>query len=399
MQRNTTMPRYQVLPALSEEEYAALKADIKERGVLVPVELDGDGNILDGHHRVQIAEELGKDYPTVIRLGMTEEEKRSHIRRLNLARRHLSRKQKRELIKGQLKDTPEYSNNRIAQMLGVTVDTVISIRRDMESKGELSKFESLIGADGKEYPGEYQPRRPVSLFCHNGQAVARAQEIIEAADTGDEVAQEMVKQLDSGRKTIHAGHREIRRAERRASVKARAQAVPEGVFNVIVADPPWQYDNTIAKWGAAELHYPTMPLADICDLLEDIGLQVADDAVLFLWTTNPLLKSAFEVVKAWDFTYKTNLVWVKTDLQRPGSGWYVRGRHELCLICTRGAFTPLDEHISPPIGSVVAAPVREHSRKPEELYEIIERLYPGCSYIELFAGGEREGWQTWGTQH
>ncbi len=191
--------------------------------------------------------------------------------------------------------------------------------------------------------------------------------------------------------------KEARRSIRRERVREKASALPQGLYNVVLADPPWEYDNT-GVHGAAEAHYPTMSLQDICDLPETIGLQVADDAVLFLWATNPLLEDAFQVVEAWGFSYKTNLVWVKTDLKKPGAGWYVRGRHELCLICTRGSFTPLDERVSPPIGSVVEAPVRDHSRKPDELYQVIERLYPGCAYVELFARQEREGWTGWGTE-
>jgi N6-adenosine-specific RNA methylase IME4 len=172
------------------------------------------------------------------------------------------------------------------------------------------------------------------------------------------------------------------RAMRREEAKEAAQNLPEGIFNVILADPPWEYDNRIEKWGPAELHYPTMSVEDICGLIEIF--EVADNAALFLWATNPFLLSAFYVIDAWGFDYKTNIVWIKTGLKRPGSGWYVRGRHELCLICT-------------PIGSVITGPVGDHSEKPDELYEIIERLYPGCSYLELFARENREGWTSWGS--
>lgn len=170
------------------------------------------------------------------------------------------------------------------------------------------------------------------------------------------------------------------------------------VYNVIYADPPWQYDNAIRSWGPATLHYQTMPLDEICSLPKDIELSIADDSVLFLWVTNPFLRDAFSVIDAWGFEYKTHMVWVKTNLVKPGSGFYVRGRHELLFICTRGSFTPPDKHISPPIGSVIEAPLQEHSRKPPAVYSIIERLYPGCNYIELFARSERDEWDTWGDE-
>src|SRR5690606_21604024 len=90
---------YQLLPSLSPDEYEALKADIAARGVQVPVEYDEHGKILDGHHRVRACLELGiKDWPSIIRGGMAEEEKIEHVLVLNLHRRHLTREQRRELV-------------------------------------------------------------------------------------------------------------------------------------------------------------------------------------------------------------------------------------------------------------------------------------------------------------
>jgi len=166
------------------------------------------------------------------------------------------------------------------------------------------------------------------------------------------------------------------------------------VFNAVLADPPWEYSVQNVN-GAANNHYDTMPLEDICALPEQLGIKFADNAVLFLWVTNPFLVKALEVVRAWGFEYKTNIVWVKTDLKRPGAGHYIRGRHELLYICTRGTMTPLVD-VSPPIGSVIQAPLQEHSRKPDEVYSIIERLYPGCNYVEFFARRPRDGWKQYG---
>lgn len=202
------------------------------------------------------------------------------------------------------------------------------------------------------------------------------------------------------RQELHIVERQSRQLAteaRREEKRQQAQNLPAQVFNVIYADPAWQYNNTGLN-GAAEHHYGTMPVEDIYNLPRNINLCVADDAVLFLWATNPLLLEALECVRRWGFAYKTNLVWVKTELDKPGVGWYVRGRHELLLIATRGSFTPLDEHLSPPIGSVLEAPIQEHSRKPDAVYAIIERLYPGCNYVELFARRAREGWAAWGDE-
>lgn len=151
-------PIFQVMPPLSTEEYEALKADIGEHGVQVPVEMDESGAILDGHHRVKACQELGiNKWPTVVRIGLSTEEKRAHASRLNLARRHFTQEQKRLLIKEQLKETPEKSNNGIARLLGVSDKTVQTVRKDLEGTSEIPKLERLVGADGKERPCQVQP--------------------------------------------------------------------------------------------------------------------------------------------------------------------------------------------------------------------------------------------------
>lgn len=149
---------YQVMPRLSDDDYATLKADIAARGVLVPVEYDDDGEVLDGHHRVRACAELGiTDWPRVVRPGLSEDGKRLHARQLNLARRHLDRAQKRELIAAQLKDTPEKSNRQIADGLKVDHKTVQSVRSERESIGEIPQC-SRETRDGRAYPAERKPQ-------------------------------------------------------------------------------------------------------------------------------------------------------------------------------------------------------------------------------------------------
>jgi ParB-like chromosome segregation protein Spo0J len=149
----TKLEKYQMLPELPPEQFAALRADIAERGVVVPVVVDEFGAILDGHNRVRACRELGiNDYPVEVRAGLSEEEKRVFARRLNVLRRHLSRDQVRELIGDQLRETPEWSNNRIAAALGVDDKTVAGVRTDLAATSEIPKLDRLVGADGKARP-------------------------------------------------------------------------------------------------------------------------------------------------------------------------------------------------------------------------------------------------------
>ncbi len=163
MTENTS---YQVMPALSGEEFSALKADIAESGVRVPVVKDTDGNTIDGHHRELAVRELRAegvevaDPPTVVRDDLkTEQEKKDEAWRLNMQRRHLSREAKRDLIDHKLRETPNYSDRWLGELLGVDHKTVKSRRLSLEAGGEITQVERARGKDGKEYPrnvvGEY----------------------------------------------------------------------------------------------------------------------------------------------------------------------------------------------------------------------------------------------------
>lgn len=148
---------YQLMPSLDATEYEALKQNIKEFGVLVPVELDEDGNILDGHHRSAICAELGiEQYPKIIRSGLSEQEKRSHVRSLNLTRRHLTRQQRQRLIAEQLRDTPTISDRAIAARLGVSHHTVKTSRKNLERRGQIAHVEKRTDTLGRSQPAKKQ---------------------------------------------------------------------------------------------------------------------------------------------------------------------------------------------------------------------------------------------------
>lgn len=138
--------RYQEFGRLTPEEFAALERSILGRGVEVAIVFDEHGNVLDGHHRLTICEKHGiSDYPTTIRTGLTEDEKRDYAQTLNMARRNLSREQKQKQVRNRLKRNPEHSDRLIAQALGVDHKTVGRIRTEMESGGEVPHVERKVG--------------------------------------------------------------------------------------------------------------------------------------------------------------------------------------------------------------------------------------------------------------
>jgi len=171
-------------------------------------------------------------------------------------------------------------------------------------------------------------------------------------------------------------------------------------FETVLADPPWRFQNRTGKMAPEHrrlARYETMTLPEICDL--PVGEVASEGAHLYLWVPNALLAEGLEVMSRWGFTYKTNLVWFKTRKDGGpdgrGVGFYFRNVTELVLFGVAGSRRTLP----PGRRQVNLFPERkrEHSRKPEQLYDIIERCSPG-PYLELFARHAREGWHQWGDE-
>jgi len=172
-------------------------------------------------------------------------------------------------------------------------------------------------------------------------------------------------------------------------------------FSTVLADPPWQFQNRTGKMAPEHKRlsrYPTMTLQEIKDL--PVEAIVNDTAHLYLWVPNALLADGLQVMEHWGFTYKTNLIWYKIRKDggpdRRGVGFYFRNVTEMILFGVRGKNA---RTLQPGRSqeNIITSQKREHSRKPDEQYNIIESCSPG-PYIELFARGPRKGWTAWGNQ-
>ena len=374
---------YQLLPALSPDDYAALEEDIIARGVLVPVEYDEDGNILDGHHRVAICESLGLvDWPRFVRKGLSEEDKRAHARALNLSRRHLTTAQKREIIEAQLKETPTISSRAIAARFGVHHSTVSTARRRLEGTGEISQLEKTEGRDGKLRP---KPIR--TMFLPDKANIPEHKKVSKAIRTAERATNRAVRtgliNAIADRGAIYAG------------------ALPCRAFAVGYADPPWEQQAWSDETGQDRgLMYPAMPLDDIKALCAGDATPFTADAILYLWVTTNRLDDGIDVLRAWGFDFVSALTWDKVHI---GMGRWVRDRTEHLLIGKRGNFPGLAEGSQP--HSLHSETRTAHSRKPVFFAEMIERLYPDMRKLELFQRKESlaEGdvrlngkWSFWG---
>jgi N6-adenosine-specific RNA methylase IME4 len=204
------------------------------------------------------------------------------------------------------------------------------------------------------------------------------------------VAPDLIPQIASGVMNIQQAKREIVKRARSASPPL---PTPDEKYRVLYADPPWEYTQTVDGYGPVADHYTTMSIDALCALGAQVRDMVAQDSVLFLWTTSPMLENAFSVVAAWGFKYKTSFVW---DKVKHNFGHYNSVRHELLLVCTRGSCTPDSPKLFDSVQTIERS--AEHSEKPEEFRRIIDALYPNGKRIELFARKTVAGWEAWGNE-
>lgn len=181
---------------------------------------------------------------------------------------------------------------------------------------------------------------------------------------------------------------------------ANLLASVSGEFGTILADPPWQFANRTGKMAPEHrrlMRYPTMKLEEIMSLpVQEFATQRSH---LYLWVPNALLREGLEVMASWGFTYKSNLVWYKIRKDGGpdgrGVGFYFRNVTELVLFGTRGHIRTDDAGRRQV--NIITSQKREHSRKPDEMYELIEDCSYG-PYLELFARTPRRGWVQWGNE-
>ena len=189
--KTTSKPRYEPvlkLPQLPYEQFVALRDNIAVNGVLVPILVDSDGprrKIIDGNYRKAIADELGYDCPEIVQANLTEEEKRTLARAVNLARRQLTQEQKRELVADQLEESPERSNRWIGKQLGVHHATVAAVRGEMEATGQIIQLPWTVGEDGKKRPASRPTPKIVTRSEVERQARLRATTLLHGDCRGE----------------------------------------------------------------------------------------------------------------------------------------------------------------------------------------------------------------------
>lgn len=375
-------PLANIFPMITGKEFDDLVTDVRAHGVREPVVLY-EGMILDGRNRFSASQIAGVEPAFIEYQG---EDPVAYVISLNLHRRHLNESQ-RAMVAAKLADMP---NHRPADK-GANLHTSAA-----EAGAKLNVSERTVKT-AKKVQATGTPELQQSVE-------SGAVSVSAAADIATLPPEEQAEVVAKGEKEILAKAKEIRaekasqkKQERVAEIQRQVEEIkqatpqaPSGLFHVISIDPPWPYEggeatNTYDPNGRRAANpYPEMSLEDIASL----QIPAADDCVLWLWTTHKFMRHSFNLLDKWGFEDKAILTWVK---DRMGLGRWLRSKSEFCIMAVKG---------SPPIQltnqtTVLNGPLREHSRKPDEFYEMVAELCPGRR-LDFFSRESREGWEQFG---
>jgi N6-adenosine-specific RNA methylase IME4 len=352
-------PYAELFPMLDGTELQELADDIAEHGLHHPIVLDDQGRVLDGRNRLAACE-IAKVEPTFT--TYRGDDPLSFVISENVKRRHLTEGQKAGIAVAAL---PMYEAQAKARARANLRQNTERANRPTRERGRArDQAAKATGTSGRSF-GRFKRLK--------------------------ERAPDLAAKVAAGDLALDRAERELRRRMRRDEIAAIKPVALDslGPFPILYADPPWQYDFIESDSRKIENHYETTALEAIMAL----DVPAADDCVLFLWVTPPKVAEALEVINAWGFDYRTSMVWIKDKI---GMGKNVRQLHEWLMIAKRGSI-PLPEPEDRP-SSVIYAPRRSHSEKPEEVHEIIERMYPHLTKCELFQRKPRDGWIGWGNE-
>lgn len=357
-----------LLPALASDARTRLLESIRRHGVRVPVIVSAGpafaGEVADGLHRLELSTELGVECPQESRRFASEAEFWLYQLDANLARRQL----------------PVAELVRLGWLLE-PLERELALARKAQAPGG-KRGEKSLPVGRPEEKGETRERVAERLGL-SAATYSRASKVLR------EGSAELVASFEANRESTNGAYRRLQAEERRAGLHALAKQIaeqppplPQGRVAVLVVDPPWPY-------AAGMLPYPPMSMPEIAEI--PIGELLADEAIVWLWTTNAFLYDAQRIARDdWQLEQRNILTW---DKQRPGTGHWLRGETEHCLLLTRGKPVFVQNNTT----TILRVRSREHSRKPDEFYRLVEETCPGTK-AELFARQQRPGWHTHGAE-
>jgi len=346
-----------LFPKMTEEEFAELKSDIKENGLLEPIALF-ENQILDGFHRYKACIELGIEGKFVNYKG---DDPINFVVSKNLYRRQLTQSQKAALAVS-IKEAWELRNPHGGD-------------RKSESRAQKYALGKNAGIAGKQ--------------------VGASQSYVEEATRIKKEDPEAFEKVKSGELTISEVQQENKRQKAKElieTLKTQGVKLPEGKYASLVIDPPWpmQKIERDVRPNQVEFDYPTMSEDELKKFGTIINQLSDDNAHLYLWTTHKFLPMALRLVENWGFNYQCLMTWVKNVGFTPFS-WMYSTEH--ILFCTKGSLPLLKKGERLDFN----AKVREHSRKPEIFYDLVCKVSP-APRIDMFGREAHKGFDVWGNE-
>ena len=354
-----------LIPPLTKEERKELIGSIKKEGCREPI-ITWNNIIIDGHNRYEICSKNDIKYKTKPIKFKDRNEAIIWMVTNQLARRNISLYDRVVLAKlkceRQLKEKAEEHLKSHTKQGYMKSDKAVDVMKEIAevsgvSRDTVSKVNYIEKNASEEEKAElHNPKSSINKVYTNN----------------------------------------VKKKEREAIEEnsSKPNKLPNKKYNIIYADPPWKFWG--GGWKNQSQHYTTMKMEDVINL--PVSNLAADDCILFLWVTYPILPEAFEIIKAWGFKYATvGFTWVKktkNDKWHFGLGYWTRANPELCLIATKGK--PTRKNAGVP--NLIISQVESHSKKPDIVRNKIIDLMGNLPRIELFARNKTPGWDVWGNE-
>ena len=363
-----------LIPPLTSEEFKQLERNILEEGIRDPL-VTWNGILVDGHNRYRIAQEYDIDFVTVEKEFTDMNAVKEWMINNQFGRRNL----------------PAYERGKLALRL-----KDIYSQKAKETKAEKVSHYRQTGevCQISDKPDTKKDLAKIANVSHD--TINKIEKI--EAKASDEVKQK----LSVGTMSINEAYKEIKKEEKKVErvelIQKQIEDIEEGLlpdlvglFDVVSVDPPWPYEGdskNITSFDSVGRRvsnpYPEMSIKQI----KSIELPLMENAVVLLWTTHKFLPDAFEILKEWNLDYKATLVWNKEKI---GMGAWFRMQCEFCLVGVKGK--PYWENTT--YRDIIIESRREHSRKPDSFFEMIEKITIG-NRLEYFSREKREGWKVFG---
>lgn len=410
-----------LVPDMRAEFYREFVEDVRTHGLKTPLEVSEDGVVLDGRHRLLAAIDIGLERVPCRIVDLAGEDPVEFMYRAGTQRRDLTPTQRvamavdmdryrsaRDDAKERQREAAARGGSAERKVPATLPEPSSGYDADAEYMREMEISPPVSGA----VVADVIHRREVGRAKKQVREVARQREsravLAKEARVSPRTAQKVITVLEAAKKdpelrklvpAMKAGDvsadeamkrvNEKRKGDLAAKLRSLPPPTPKGPFRVIVLDPPWQYRLRKGDLShKSQNQYPDMSVEEICAL--PVATMAEPNCLLWLWTTNAFMRDAFKCLDAWGFEEKTILTWVKNKI---GTGDWLRGQTEHCILAVRGSpMVTLTNQTT-----LLRADRREHSRKPDEFYAMVDQLCPGTK-LEMFSREPRAGWAAWGAE-